>query len=74
MATVPHSPDRAAGGSGQEPELITCDPGTGGIAALTQKTLALKEDFSSGTSKMKIDIHSHILPKEWPDLKKVIRV
>ncbi|KAL2302121.1 hypothetical protein Nmel_009532 [Mimus melanotis] len=41
---------------------------TGGIAALTQKTLALKEYFSS--SKMKIDIHSHILPKEWPDLKK----
>ncbi|NXS25788.1 ACMSD decarboxylase, partial [Pomatostomus ruficeps] len=26
--------------------------------------------FSSGTSEMKIDIHSHILPKEWPDLKK----
>ncbi|NXB96018.1 ACMSD decarboxylase, partial [Vidua chalybeata] len=26
--------------------------------------------FSSDTSKMKIDIHSHILPKEWPDLKK----
>lgn len=74
MATVSHSPDRTAGGSGQQPKGITCDPGTAGIAALTHKTFALKEYFSSGTSEMKIDIHSHILPKEWPDLKKVIRV
>ncbi|KQL61029.1 2-amino-3-carboxymuconate-6-semialdehyde decarboxylase [Amazona aestiva] len=28
------------------------------------------EYFSFDTLKMKIDIHSHILPKEWPDLEK----
>lgn len=27
--------------------------------------------FSSDPVEMKIDIHSHILPKEWPDLNKV---
>lgn len=42
--------------------------------AITQQTLSVKQYFSFDTSKMKIDIHSHILPKEWPDLKKVIRV
>ncbi|KAF2985067.1 hypothetical protein EK904_012666 [Melospiza melodia maxima] len=62
---------RTAGGSGQQPKGTACDPGAAGVAALThKKTSALEENFSPGTSKMKIDIHSHILPKEWPDLKK----
>ncbi|POI35672.1 hypothetical protein CIB84_000575, partial [Bambusicola thoracicus] len=38
------------------------------IVAIAQQTV--KQYFSFDTSKMKIDIHSHILPKEWPDLKK----
>ncbi|XP_034641119.1 2-amino-3-carboxymuconate-6-semialdehyde decarboxylase isoform X1 [Trachemys scripta elegans] len=29
----------------------------------------LKQQFSCDPLEMKIDIHSHILPKEWPDLK-----
>ncbi len=27
--------------------------------------------FELSISRMKIDIHNHILPKEWPDLKQV---
>lgn len=45
--------------------------------AITEDSIVAKQIMSAGERSLdpfKVDLHCHILPKRWPDLKEVVSI